>query len=107
VPLPIYSTQLFLGTLTVVSAWTPFYTVPSGRVLLLRSIRVRNGTGAISSLNLGVTGPITFFSESARPAADEFEWSGWYVLNAGQQLLYFADHAPWNCWASGQLLTIA
>lgn len=102
---PVWSSELYRAALTTSGSFQTLYTVPSGKVLILKTVTVRNASGVSSTLNLGTTGPLTFHTFSAFAAAQEGDWNTWHVLTAGEALLAFIDHQPWNIWASGQLLS--
>jgi hypothetical protein len=101
----VWSSELYRAALATAGSFQTLYTVPSGKVLILKTASVRNASGVSSTLNLATTGPLTFHSFSAFAAAQEGDWNTWHVLVAGESILAFIDHQPWNIWLSGQLLT--
>lgn len=82
------------------------YTVPSGRVAVVKTVAVRNASGVSSTLNIAFPGPQTIHTFGPLAAAGEGEWDTWCVLNAADTILGFIDHQPWNIFISGYLLTV-
>jgi hypothetical protein len=101
----VWSTKLYDAALATTGSFQTLYTVPSGHRLIFRSAIVRNASGSVSTLNLGVGGPRTLHTFNALAVAGEAEWDTWFVLNDGDTIVAFIDHQPWNILLSGQLLT--
>lgn len=101
----VYSTRFYIGVLP--TALTTVYTVPAGRVAVLRDIDGTNGVAGDQYLLLYIAG---FFvlnldaNGASSGLARYYNWRGRQVLNAGESIQLQAS-AGGDIALSGYLLT--
>ena len=82
------------------------YTVPSGNALILKSFLVRPkaaGNWYLTAVLQAGAIQVVLFSYSGVPAAN-VDWSGWTVLNAGDQLHLSVNFIAVDYWVAGAVL---
>jgi hypothetical protein len=100
----VYSIEVASVVLASTGAHT-LYTVPTGKVLILRDVRVWSGAGSANAIALWATGTVTvaFFGWSLG-SGTWGSWEGRVVLPASRQLRINIGGQPVHCQASGYLL---
>jgi len=100
----LYSTQFAAGVLAGGSA--NVFTVPAGKVLVLRDVSYGVFTGTTAQVAWGISG-IGFMGVASGLANNsEYHWTGRAVLVAGQTLVVQCATSTINYVCSGYLLSI-
>lgn len=90
------------------------YTVPTGDVVLLKSIAVRNNNGSALAFNVGLHAPASgpncdvlgVYSPSTLPGFQSQSLVGWWALNAADYVyINLPSGGSWDVWLSGALLS--
>lgn len=102
----VYSTQFFANVIP--AGTTMLYTVPAGMTVVVRDIELYNSTAAGINVQVFVGGSGADAQiDTALPltASTPRHWDGRAVLNAGQQIVGYAEAAGVQCLLSGYLLS--
>jgi hypothetical protein len=108
--MPIRNVAVAQGVLTVTG--TSFvYTVPASNALILKFGAVVNNAAEAAAGQFGIYhnpgGPGIPLAVTSLQAYQAALWSGWTVLNAGDQLYVNSDHQPTPYWFAGAVLPYA
>lgn len=100
----IYSTRFYGAVYTGSGAVTTLYTVPAGKVAVLRDVEATS-VGTTVTLYVLVLGGVVLREWSSTSAGQSFPWTGRQVLNAGEALNAYAPTSQqWSLLVSGYLL---
>lgn len=103
----IYSTQ-FVAALVDGAGGATIYTVPAGKVAVIRDITLREDTGDTATLIIGVTkpGPVTPYIQGWGDVGGGLTvtWQGRHVAVAGDQLWLYSTVGNVLVLISGYLL---
>jgi hypothetical protein len=107
----LHATQLFAGNVTSVNpTFTTAYTVPAGNRIILRSIAVRNLSGAAGvTWYVKVNGVVVFTNVLGigSLSTGSFEWRPWIVATPAQTIqLAVSAAAGIGALVSGSIYTI-
>lgn len=101
---PVYSTRFAAGEQTGGSWPKVLYTVPAGRVAVIRDLIVTAYSAtAKGSITPNALSEALRLEATANPTFWHLELRA--VLNAGEELRLYGDSARWAWWISGYLLT--
>lgn len=104
----IYSTRFYGGQI-VAAGETDLYTVPAGKVAVVRDISVSNVTttdaGQLLIYVLLDAGNADLFRVASVPSHGFVQWQGRQVLNAGETLALYETNTTIRAMVSGYLLS--
>ena len=90
---------------------TYVYTVPTGKNLILKDVRLENWSGGTNTMTIYVIDQVStaaiLLLAATSPATDVTDWSGWIVLNPGDNIRIGNSGEPTHYWLSGALLPFA
>jgi hypothetical protein len=101
------STRLGVYTSTNASA-VVLFTCPTGSVTIVKSAMLSNGqtTARVAELYFytpAISDPVQFFTLSI-PVGGVSSWTGWVILNAGDQVWFNGGGDHTSVWLSGSVL---
>ena len=110
-PGPIRNTCAARGSVTV-TGQSLLYTVPANNQFILKFVGLYNGASAASTVLLfgyagGANPGQVVTQQLSLPASTSNNWSGWTVLNAGDQIYMQTSQQPLYYWIAGALLPFA
>lgn len=100
----VYSTR-FVGQAVETTGLTDLYTVPTGYVAVVRTIRLCPTTAGTTDCLLQTTTPFVLASAINQPQYTTWSDEGRHVLNAGEVLAIEVLSGTWLVEVSGYLLT--
>lgn len=101
----VWSTKLHAGNVTGGGTFVGVYTVPSGKVLILRTFTVKNLYAGAQDVYIGLTGVAIIHSLKALALDESRDWDTWHVFDAGDALSVWPVTGDVSVLLSGQLLT--
>jgi hypothetical protein len=102
---PVWSTRVAAVRQDTSAVWTALYTVPSGKVLIVRRIQVVNLSGSTANMIIGLNHDFQQFLLNAVPNSSSVDVDTWMVYEAGEEVSIYSDHATIEVSVHGQLLT--
>jgi hypothetical protein len=100
--------QVLIQTQLTATYTSSTFTCPAGYIVLVKSAALYNGSGGTANAYLAIRAasgsPYMNFVSQSVPALGTTMWSGWFVLNPGDQLSAAASAYPMDMWVSGAIL---
>ena len=91
--------------ITTSGAWTSLYTVPSGKVFILRRCTVVNLSGGAMNFILGMNSSLQWLLLNAMANSTSADIDTWLVYEAGDVVSCYNDHGTIEVSVHGQLLS--
>lgn len=101
----VYSTQFASGVQTGAGSGTLF-TVPSGYLVVVRSIQIFQYTGTAETFQIADGSGVSIATAISPGAPWQLDWDGRAVLNAGETIEFSTGGGGWTYRVSGYLLTV-
>jgi len=102
---PVYSTRVFAGAIATTNAWTTVYTVPTGKVLLTRTITVQNTSSAASDIYFGGVANVAFLKVAGLAVDAVLAVDTFLIFGPGDLVRFLTRQQPILASVHGQLLT--
>lgn len=101
---PVYSRRVYAASISTTGAWVNVYTVPTGKVFILRRFTAVNLSGSARDGILGLNHDQQWVLLNAQASGTGVDREEWLVYEAGDEVSFYSTTGTWQVSVHGQLL---